>query len=48
MLSQLHYLQKAENRISDHGIAVTVRDIKETNPTEQELRSWHEKSGCPR
>ena len=24
-----------------------VRDIKENNPTEQELRSWHEKSGLP-
>lgn len=39
--------KKAENWLADHGIAVTVRDIKENNPTEQELRSWHEKSGLP-
>ena len=39
--------KKAEKWLSDHGIAVTVRDIKENNPTEQELRSWHEKSGLP-
>ena len=37
--------KKAEKWLVDHGIAVTVRDIKENNPTEQELRSWHEKSG---
>ena len=36
--------KKAEKWLSDHEIAVTVRDIKENNPTEQELRSWHEKS----
>ena len=39
--------KKADKWLSDHGIAVTVRDIKENNPTEQELRSWHEKSGLP-
>ncbi len=39
--------KKAEKWLSDHGIAVTVRDIKENNPTEQELRLWHEKSGLP-
>ena len=39
--------KKADKWLSDHGIAVTVRDIKEDNPTEQELRSWHEKSGLP-
>ena len=39
--------KKAEKWLSDHGIDVTVRDIKENNPTEQELRSWHEKSGLP-
>lgn len=39
--------KKAEKWLADHGIAVTVRDIKENNPTEQELRSWHEKSGLP-
>ena len=37
--------KKAEKWLADHGITVQVRDIKENNPTEQELRSWHEKSG---
>lgn len=39
--------KKAEKWLSDNGIAVTVRDIKENNPTEQELRTWHERSGLP-
>ena len=26
---------------------VTVRDIKQQNPTEEELRDWHRKSGLP-
>lgn len=39
--------KKAEKWLADHGIAVTVRDIKEENPTEQELRTWHERSGLP-
>ena len=39
--------KKAEKWLVDHDIAVTVRDIRENNPTEQELRSWHEKSGLP-
>ena len=39
--------KKAEKWLSDNGITVTVRDIKENNPTEQEPRSWHEKSGKP-
>ena len=39
--------KKAEKWLSDHGIAVTVRGIKDNNPTEQELRAWHERSGLP-
>lgn len=39
--------KKAEKWLADHGITVQVRDIKENNPTKQELRSWHEKSGLP-
>ena len=39
--------KKAEKWLTDPEIAVMVRDIKENNPTEQELRSWHEKSGLP-
>ena len=29
------------------GQDFTVRDIKADNPTESELRQWHEKSGLP-
>ena len=39
--------KKAEKWLNEHGIAVTIRDIKENNPTEEELRSWREKSGLP-
>ena len=39
--------KKAEKWLADNGIAVTIRDIKENNPTEQELREWHEQSGLP-
>ena len=39
--------QRARKWLDDNGIAVTVRDIKENNPTEEELRSWHKKSGLP-
>jgi arsenate reductase len=39
--------KKAEKWLVENGIAVQVRDIKENNPTEQEIRSWHEKSGLP-
>lgn len=39
--------QKAKRWLDDQGIAYTLRDIKEENPTEQELRTWHDKSGLP-
>ena len=39
--------KKAEKWLADNRIAAQVRDIKENNPTEQEIRSWHEKSGLP-
>lgn len=39
--------KKAEKWLADNGVTVKVRDIKVDNPTEQELRSWHEKSGLP-
>ena len=39
--------KKAEKWLADNGIAVTVRDIKEDNPTEKEIRSWHKRSGLP-
>ena len=39
--------QKAEKWLADHGIAITMRDIKEDNPKEAELCRWHQKSGLP-
>ncbi len=39
--------KKAEKWLADNGVNVKVRDIKENNPTEEEIRSWHKKSGLP-
>ncbi|MBS6641516.1 MAG: arsenate reductase family protein [Clostridiaceae bacterium] len=39
--------QKAARWLDAQGIPVTVRDIKQDNPTEQELRTWHKMSGLP-
>ncbi|HBT95620.1 MAG TPA: ArsC family transcriptional regulator [Coriobacteriia bacterium] len=36
---------KARTWLNDHKLAFTERDIKLDNPTEQELRTWHEASG---
>ena len=33
--------------LQERGVAFDERDIKQDNPTEQELRAWHEKSGLP-
>ena len=30
-----------------HGLSYEIRNIKEQNPTEEELRAWHAKSGLP-
>ena len=39
--------QKAQKWLMEKGIAIDVRDIKENNPTEAELRKWHQLSGLP-
>ena len=39
--------QKALAWLDAHDIAYEVRDIKEQNPTEEELRAWQAKSGLP-
>ncbi len=39
--------QKAKKFLTDAGVAVAVRDIKENNPTREELAAWHAKSGLP-
>ena len=39
--------QKAKKYLDENNIAYTERNIKEENPTYDELKSWHEKSGLP-
>ena len=39
--------QKAKKWLDEKGIAYTDRHIKENNPTYEELKGWHEKSGLP-
>ncbi|MBR1811665.1 MAG: arsenate reductase family protein [Clostridia bacterium] len=39
--------QKAKKWLDDHGIAYTDRDIKEQNPTYEELKAWYTQSGLP-
>lgn len=37
--------QKAKKWLDENGIGYDFRDIKENNPTAEELSEWHEKSG---
>ena len=39
--------KNAQKWLDDNGIEYKVRDIKEKNPTEKELRKWQKKSGLP-
>ena len=39
--------QKAKKWLDDHGVAYTDRHIKENNPTYEELKVWHRRSGLP-
>ena len=39
--------KKAKKWLDDNGISYTDRHIKEENPTADELREWHQKSGFP-
>lgn len=39
--------QKAIKWLDEKKIEYTVRPIKEENPTEEELRCWHQASGLP-
>ena len=39
--------QKARAFLDAKGVAYDIRDIKLDNPTEEELRSWHQRSGLP-
>lgn len=39
--------QKAKKWLDDNGISYELRDIKENNPSEKELREWYKNSGLP-
>jgi arsenate reductase len=39
--------QKAQKWLDEHGVAYKLRNIKEHNPTEEELRTWHQTSNLP-
>lgn len=39
--------QKAKKWLDEHSVVYTDRHIKENNPTYEELKAWHEKSGLP-
>lgn len=39
--------QKAKKWLDEHGVAYDARNIKEENPTLEELRSWYRRSGLP-
>jgi len=39
--------QKAKKWLEANGLAFEERNIKEKNPTVEELKEWHKKSGLP-
>lgn len=39
--------QKAKKWLDEHGVVYDARNIKEENPTQEELRSWYQRSGLP-
>jgi arsenate reductase len=39
--------QKAKKWLDENGISYELRDIKENNPTYDELKEWYGKSGLP-
>ncbi len=39
--------KKAQSWLDEHNVSYELRDIKNANPSEEELREWHNKSGLP-
>lgn len=39
--------QKAKKWLDEQGVPYTARHIKEANPTYEELKDWHRRSGLP-
>lgn len=37
--------KKAQKFLDENAVEYTLRDIKENNPSEEEIRLWHKKSG---
>ena len=45
--SRCRNCQKAKKWLDENGISYQERPIKEQNPTVEELKLWHQKSGLP-
>ena len=39
--------KKAKKWLDEHGVAYEARDIKQDNPTQEELCAWQARSGLP-
>ena len=39
--------KKAQAYLTNNAVSFELRDIKEQNPSEEELRAWHKASGLP-
>lgn len=39
--------KKARDFLDENGVAYEMRDIKTDNPSYEEIKKWHEKSGLP-
>ncbi len=39
--------QKAKKWLIEKGVEFEERNIKDENPTKEEVKAWHEKSGMP-
>lgn len=39
--------KKAQAYLTNKAVSFELRDIKEQNPSEEELRAWHKASGLP-
>ena len=44
---KMQYLQEGKERLDEQGISYEDRHIIEDNPTVEELKDWHERSGLP-
>ncbi len=39
--------KRAQRWLEDNGVSFEIRDIKENNPTYEELSKWYSQSGLP-